>query len=102
MQTHTRTRLEIIVEATMARRVEEMLMAEGVTGFFAVSGREGGGSSGRWRDDGLSGALEKVMIIAVTVPDVAARVMARLDAFFERYPGVCFVSEVGVMRPQRF
>jgi nitrogen regulatory protein PII-like uncharacterized protein len=103
MEMHRRRKLEIIVEAGIARRVETMLTEEGVSGFFVVAGREGASrGSASWSDDGLSGALEKVMITAVTNEEIAGKVMSRLQSIFERYPGVCFSSDVDIMRADRF
>lgn len=98
MQTHTRKKLEIIVEAAALKRAEQILIESGVHVFTVLDGREGRGLSGRWEDP----ALEQRLIVAVAAADVAEKVAARLVELFERYPGVLFASDVEVLRAERF
>ncbi|MCE9521927.1 MAG: DUF190 domain-containing protein [Alphaproteobacteria bacterium] len=102
MQTVRRRKLEIIVEAPVLSRVEAILKSEGVRGWSVFAGVEGHGATGDWHSEGLSGAEEKRLIFALTSNDAADRVLEKLVAFFEDYPGVVCVSDVDVMRPDRF
>jgi nitrogen regulatory protein PII len=100
--THTRTRLEIIVEAPILRRVEQVLSEAGVHVFTVLEGREGRGLAGRWEDAAVADALDQRLIIAVAPQPAAEAAMAALAKLFERYPGVVFASEVQVLRAERF
>jgi nitrogen regulatory protein PII len=101
-ETHTRTRMEIIVEAPLLRRVEELLSEAGVHVFTVVEGREGRGLAGRWQDAAVADALDQRLIVAVAPQTVAAQAVAALARLFERYPGVVLLSEVQVLRAERF
>lgn len=102
MQTHARKKLEIVVEAPVLRRVEAMLQDAGVTGYSVFAGLEGAGETGGWRREGLTGADEKRLVFAVTSPEKAERALERLSEFFADYPGIVCVSDVQVIRGERF
>ncbi len=102
MNTTARTKLEIVVEAPVLRRVEELLAEAGVRGFSVFAGLEGAGDGGGWRREGLSGAQDKRLIWTIMSADTAERVLERLAEFFQDYPGVVCVSDVRVLRGERF
>ena len=102
MQTHRRRKLEIIVESAILRRTEGILTECGVHVFTVLDGREGRGLAGRWEDENVADALDQRMIIAVTTPEVAEKVFARMAEVFARYPGVIYASDVDVLRAERF
>jgi hypothetical protein len=102
MQTHQRKKLEILVEGPILKKVEEILEACGVHVFSVFDGREGRGLSGRWTDQSVADALDQRLVWAIMAEDVAEAVVARLAALFQRYPGVVVVSDVSVLRAERF
>jgi nitrogen regulatory protein PII len=102
MQTHTRKKLEILVEAPILKRVEEILEACGVHVFSVFDGREGRGLSGRWTDQAVADALDQRLVWAVMTQEAAEQVVERLAVLFQRYPGVVVVSAVEVLRAERF
>jgi nitrogen regulatory protein PII len=99
---HIRKRLEIIVEHPTLRLVESILEACGVHVFTVLEGREGRGLHGRWDDQNLADAFDQRVVIAVTTDDVAVRVCEQLQDLFKRYPGVVLLSDVEVLRAERF
>jgi PII-like signaling protein len=101
MPTVTRKKLEIIVETPVVRRLEAILTEEGVRGWSVFRSVEGSGTGGEWRGD-FTSALEKRLVFAVTNAETAERVLVRLLPFLEDYPGVVCVSDVQVLRPERF
>ena len=101
MPTVTRKKLEIIIEAPVLRRLEAIMTEEGVRGWSVFSSIEGAGASGEWRGD-FTAATQKRLVIAVTNEAAAERVLQRLLPFLEDYPGVVCVSDVQVLRPERF
>ena len=98
----TRRKLEIIIEAPMVGQVERILADEGVRGWSVFAGVEGRGVTGEWRADGFSGAEEMRLVIALAGDDAAERVLTRLAAFLDEYPGIVCDSEVRVLRAERF
>ncbi len=101
MPTVARKKLEIVVEAPVLRRLEAILSEEGVRGWSVFRSTEGAGSHGEWRSD-FPAVQEKRLVWAVTSADTAERVLQRILPFLEDYPGVVCVSDVGVLRPDRF
>lgn len=102
MQTHTRKKLELIVEAAILKRTEQILVECGVHVFTVIDGREGRGLAGRWDDANVADALSQRMIVAVTTAEAAEKVFARMAELFQRYPGVIYASDVEVLRAERF
>jgi PII-like signaling protein len=100
MPTVARKKLEVIIEEPILRRLEAILAEEGVRGWSVFRSVEGSGSHGEWRS-GFA-ATEKRLVWAVTNAETAERVMTRLLPFLDDYPGVVCVSDVGVLRPERF
>jgi nitrogen regulatory protein PII len=99
---HIRKRIEIIVEHPTLRLVESILEACGVHVFTVLEGREGRGLHGRWDDQNLADAFDQRVVIAVTTDEVAARVCVQLQDLFKRYPGVVLLSDIEVLRAERF
>jgi nitrogen regulatory protein PII len=102
MQTHKRRKLELIVEAAILKRTEAILAECGVHVFTVLDGREGRGLAGRWNDENVADALEQRLIIAVATHEAAEKVVARMADLFLRYPGVIYMSDVDVLRAERF
>lgn len=102
MQTHKAKRVEIIIEAAMERRLTEALLKSGVSGFTILPVLGGSGQSGVWSRDGQVGRAGMVAVICLIRPD---RLDALLDAAFavvERHIGVVSISDVDVLRAERF
>jgi nitrogen regulatory protein PII len=102
MQTSRRKKLEIIVEAPVLRRVEAFLAEAGVRGWTVLPSLEGAGAHGEWRAGDFTPGQEKRLVFAVATAEVADKVLERLAAFFADYPGIVCVTEVEVLRAERF
>lgn len=97
-----RKKLEITVEGAILKRVEELLVKQGVTGHTVLHGAGGRGEGGTWREDLLTRAEQKVLIYAITSDEKAAKVLTALREIFATWPGIVAVSTVQVMRAERF
>jgi len=102
MQTTKRKKLEIIVEVLVLRRVEGFLVEAGVRGWTVLPSLAGASASGEWRSGDFVPGQEKCLIMAIATEDVAACALDKLSAFFADYPGVVCISEVEVIRSDRF
>ena len=102
METSRRKKLEVVVEAPVLRRVEALLTEAGVRGWTVLPGIEGAGSGGEWRSGDFTPGQEKRLLMSVVSEEVARRVLERLSAFFDDYPGIVCVSDVEVIRGGRF
>lgn len=97
-----RKKLEVIVEMHSVSAVEEALAQCGAKGWSVFSGTQGAGEAGRWRQSGISATFEMCMIIAVVEEAVCSSVLERLATYFEEYPGIVAVSDVMVIRGNKF
>jgi len=102
MQLTRRKKLEIIVEAPVLRRVEAFLAEAGVRGWTVLPSLAGAGDSGEWRSGDFTPGQEKRLILALVSGEVAEKVLERLADFFVDYPGVVAVSDVEVLRGEKF
>lgn len=102
MQTTGRKKLEIIVEASVLRRVEQFLTDAGVRGWTVLPSVEAHGSGGDWTSGDFTPGQERRLLVAVAASDVAQRALERLSDFFADYPGIVFISDVEVLRGERF
>ncbi len=102
MQLSKRKKLEIIVEAPVLRGVEDFLAEAGVRGWTVLPSLAGSGDGGGWRSGHYTPGQEKRLIFALVTAEVAERVLERLADFFADYPGVVAVSDVEVMRGEKF
>lgn len=97
-----RKKIEITVEAAILPRIEELLIRHGVKGHTVISGAGGRGEGGAWREDLLTRAEQKVLVYAVTTDEKTLKVLDSLKEMFTTWPGIAVVSEVEVMRAERF
>ncbi|MBA4795347.1 P-II family nitrogen regulator [Phenylobacterium sp.] len=102
MQLTRRKKLEIVIEAPVLRRVEAFLSEAGVRGWTVLPSLAGAGDSGEWRSGDFTPGQEKRLILALVSSEAAEKVLARLADFFADYPGVVAVSDVEVLRGEKF
>lgn len=100
---HEMTKIEIVVNGADVPDVQGILEAAGVIGFTMlgnVSGLgHGGFHEGRLAFNDRDGL---VMLITVVPSEVADRVVDRLRTLLQNRPGVMFVSDTKVSRPDYF
>ena len=103
MQTHEAKRVVITIEAIMQSRLTDALVGAGVTGYSILPVLGGSGRSGAWSRDGqVSRASGMVQVICIIKPE---RLDGLLDAAFEvvdKHIGVVTISDVEVVRAERF
>lgn len=96
-----RKKLEIFVEPHALSEVEGMLTRTGFKGWSVFPGQEGAGAHGAWRQTGVEeGGVS--LVIAIGAEDSSQAALAWLESFFGVYPGIVAVSDVEVMRAERF
>lgn len=96
-----RTKLEIFVEAHALDDVEQMLARVGFKGCSVFEGVEGSGSHGAWRQTGVDEAGMR-LIITIGSGASAQAALTWLEDYFRSYPGVVAMSDVKVLRAERF
>ena len=72
VQTFPRKKLEIIVEAAILPRVEELLVRVGAKGYTVLEGAKGFGAQGVWSDDTLLHADRMLIVDAILTEERGA------------------------------
>jgi PII-like signaling protein len=101
MQMVQRKKLDIFIEAHALEQVERMLGEAGFKGWSVFAGIEGSGAHGAWRQTGI-GESNACLVIAIGGETACAAALDWLAEFFATYPGVATLSDVSVMRAERF
>ncbi|MFN3233316.1 MAG: DUF190 domain-containing protein [Alphaproteobacteria bacterium] len=102
METHTRKKIEIIVDAPLVNRVTKQIDEIGATGYTVFRSIGGKGRDGSWREDQLTGTQQKVLIKIIVGEHRAGELLDRLGSQLERYSCIIYVSTVEVVRAGKF
>ncbi len=97
-----RRRIEVLVDAPLARRVVEVAKSVGIVGYTVLPTLEGEGTHGHWSDDQVSGALAKVLFLSVTSEPKAKAFMEAIEPLLESHGLVFLLSTVDVIRGKKF
>lgn len=97
------TRIEIVVGGDDVAAVTEVLTAVGATGYTVFAGVSGLGHHGFHQGRLLFNDRDGLrMVLAVVSHDLAEAAVAALRNLLEERPGVLFVSDTYVSRPEYF
>ena len=100
---HRKRRLELIIERMAWKRASRVLEQAGLTGFTVLPAIAGFGGGNRWtRDTDISGSSDMVVVVSIGDEEVVGKALTELQRLFESHIGVLNVSDVDVMRPERF
>lgn len=103
MQTHRRKQLTVICEAPVADRVTRVLDRVPVSGYTVIPALSGSGREGNWERSGLVGdAGRMVVIVSVMSEEQASVALDRIYETIEPQMGIVTLSDVEVVRPERF
>jgi len=103
MHTFAKKQIQIICERPILRRVQRHLAQAGVKGYTVFPALSGSGSEGEWDREGMVGdAGQMVMVLVVLDPQDLDRVLADIFDVVSAQMGVITVSDVAVVRPDRF
>lgn len=102
MQLVSRRRIEVLVDAPLARRVVAAAASAGVTGYTLLPTLGGSGEGGVWTDDQISGAEAKVMFLTVASAEKADALIEALAPLLESHGLILMISDVNVLRGGKF
>ena len=103
MQTHPKKRVEIIIEAPLVKRILERLDQTDITGYSVVPVIAGRGRGGSWSSHGqVSDAGQMMAIICIADEAKLDRILDTIFAIVSRQIGLVTVTDVEVMRSDRF
>lgn len=100
---HQKQRIELIIERMAVKRAMRVLEAAGVSGYTVLPAMAGYGNGTRWqRDTDISGSRDMVVIVAIMDEALVEKSMAQIQSLLGEHVGVVSVSQVAVLRPDRF
>lgn len=98
----TRKRIEILVDAPLADWLVSEADHAGLTHYTLLPVLSGRGRMGGWRDEDLSGAIAKRMFVSITTPERAQVLIDALAVRLDEYGLMLSLSDVSVVRGERF
>ena len=102
ISTFTRKRVEILVDTPLAPRLIKAAADAGIAGYTLIPCRSGAGRGGAWRDDALTGAESKTIFLTIAAEDKAGRFVESLAPHLDSYGMLLTMSDVEVVRGERF
>ncbi|TVS89492.1 P-II family nitrogen regulator [Mycobacterium helveticum] len=97
------TKIEVVVAGEHAPAVREQFRSAGATGFTSVSGVSGLGHNGYHQGRLLFNQQAALELLITVVPDArSGALIAGLRRLLEDSPGVMFVTDTYVSRPEYF
>lgn len=103
MKTFPKKRIEIVIETPLVDRVTDCLDRMDVTGYSVVGLIAGRGRGGSWSLNGQVGTtLQMTQIVCIADASLAEQAVERIFAIVTPQAGFIAISEVAVLRPERF
>lgn len=97
-----RRRIEVLADEPLIPAIVRIAAEAGIVHYTLLPTLGGAGAHGRWRDDQLSGATAKVMLLAVTSAEHAVAFIDRLAPLLESHHLLLLSSDVEVVRASKF
>jgi PII-like signaling protein len=103
MQMHAKKKVEIVVEAPLLNRLLGILDEADVSGYTVLPAVAGRGHHGSWSREGLAtDAGRMVMVMLIVSPEAISRLMEAIYPLISRQIAIVTVSDVQVIRGERF
>ncbi|MBB4287214.1 DUF190 domain-containing protein [Roseospira goensis] len=102
METFGRKKIELFIERPLLPRVLRLIKSTGATGYTVLPTLQGGGQDGVW-DEGLPiDAQHMVQVVVITNAERADAILEGIKPMLGTWQGVVCVSDVQVLRRERF
>jgi hypothetical protein len=102
VETFNRKRVEILIDTPLAPRLIKAAADAGIAGYTLIPVQSGAGRGGAWRDDAVSGAQAKTIFLTIASEEKAGRFVDLLAPHLESYSMLLTLSDVQVLRGERF
>jgi len=100
--TARRKKVEILADQPLVRRIVEVVKRCGVTGWTVLPVTAGGGRLNAWSDDQIAGASAKALVFTITTEAHARELVEALTPLLDSHGLLVWVTDVEVIRPERF
>jgi PII-like signaling protein len=101
-ETIHRRRIEVLTDEPLIPAIVRIAAEAGIVHYTLLPTAGGAGAHGRWRDDQLSGATAKIMLLAVTTVEHATAFIDRIAPLLESHHLLLLISDVEVVRGGKF
>ena len=102
IQTVMRKRIEILVDTPLAPRIVAQLRAVNISGWSLIHVDSGGGRSGEWQHDDVTGASAKTILLVIASEAKTEKLVEALAPVLDSYRLLLTISDVQVVRGERF
>lgn len=102
VQTVTRKRIEILVDNPLAPRIIAQLKTVDISGWSLIHVDSGGGRSGEWQHDDVTGAAAKTIVLVIASEAKAGLLLEALAPHLDSYRLLLTIADVQVVRGDRF
>lgn len=102
IQTTQRQRIEVLVDAPLARQLARLAEDAGIGGHTLIRTESGRGRHGEWSEDLISGATAKYLFLTVADNESSEQFLRSLTPLLDSHGLVVLRSLVDVIRPERF
>lgn len=102
VETVTRKRIEILVDKPLAQVPIRAAADVGIAGYSLIRVQSGSGRHGDWRNDRISGAENKLLFLTIASEDKANALVDALAPKLDTHSLLLTVSNVQVVRGDRF
>lgn len=100
--TFTRKRIEILVDTALAPLIIQATAEAGIAGYTLIPVQSGASRSGSWREDRVTGVGTKSIFLTVASEERASRLIDLLRPHLDDYGLLLTLSNVEVVRSDRF
>lgn len=98
-----RKRIELIIERMAYKRAGRIFESVDVSGYTVVPALAGYGNGNKWqRDQDISGSRDMVMMVSICDAETAEKALEQISSLLGEHVGVVTISDVTVLRPERF
>jgi PII-like signaling protein len=101
-RTFTRKRVEILVDAPLAQMLIQSAADAGIAGYTLIPVKSGAGRGGAWRHDSITEAESKTIFLTIASEEKANAFVAMLAPHLGEYGMLLTLSDVEVVRGERF
>lgn len=102
VQTVARKRIEILVDTPLVPRIVNQLKLVDISGWSLIHVDSGGGRSGEWQQDDVTGASAKTIVLAIASETKTAELIDAIAPLLDSYRMLLTVGDVQVVRGERF
>ena len=103
MQTHLKIRMEILIEAPLRSRLSALLESHEVSGYTIFPAMGGSGGMGDWSRAGMITDFGQMLLFTCILdPGKQDEILTELRDRLADHIGYVTVTEVGVVRPNKF